>query len=205
MSPDAERKETDGIGGWSLMELVVVLAIIAILAAIITPMITSYVDRARISSARNDVRNIGAAIISFNSDTRSWPIYKTLADIPNGAAYDALETVGDIAAINGGLTTGTQWLGVINSNGDLRAIVNDNSLGLATTGARRWNGAYMNDINTDPWGTKYYFNALQLKPGGSSAAFVISAGPDKTIDTEFTQLTGTAFIVGGDDIVQRIR
>ena len=205
MRQENNRHETRRNGGWSLMELVVVLAIIAILAAIITPMINSYVDRARLSSARNDVRNIAAAIISFNTDTRAWPIYKTSGDIPNGDAYDALETVGDTAAINGSLTTGNEWLGASNSNGDLRAIVNENSLLLNTSGTRAWNGAYMNDIDTDPWGTKYYFNGLQLKPGVLNAAFVISAGPDKTLDTEFTQVSSGTFTVGGDDIVQRIR
>ena len=171
-------------------------------------MINSYVDRARTSSARNDVRNIAAAIISFNTDTRAWPIYVDSSDIPNGDVSDALETVGDTAAL-GSLTTGSSgsaWLGfVTNSNGNLQAVVNENSLALNTTGTRAWNGAYMNDIDTDPWGTKYYFNGSDLKPGGSAAAFVLSAGPDKTIDTEYTQAASGTFTVGNDDIVQRIR
>ena len=197
------KTETKRNGGWSLMELVVVLAIIAILAAIITPMINSYVDRARSTSARNDVRNIATAVISFNSDTKAWPIYKTTSDVPNGDAFDALETAGDDAALGGGIST--DWLGASNSNGDLRAIINENSLSFDTTGTRAWNGAYLNDIDTDPWGTKYYFNGIHLKPGGFSAAFALSAGPDKTIDTEFDQTASSTFTVGGDDIVQRVR
>lgn len=65
------RTETRVNGGWSLIELVVVLAIIAILTAIITPMINSYVDRARNNTVQNDIRNIAAAILSFNTDTRA--------------------------------------------------------------------------------------------------------------------------------------
>ena len=191
-----------GNRGWSLMELVVVLAIISILAAIITPMINSYVDRARINSARNDVRNMAAAIISFNTDTRTWPIYKTSGDIPNGDAYNALVTDGDEAALAGGIAN--TWTS--DTNGDLRAIVNENSLGLTTSGVRKWNGGYMNEVTTDPWGTKYYFNGVHLKPDSTSnATFILSAGPNQTIDTEFTQAVTGTFTVGGDDIVQRIR
>ncbi len=188
-------------GGWSLMELVVVLAIIAILASIITPMITSYIDRARINTARNDVRNIAAAIISFNTDTRIWPIYVDQSDIPNGDAYDALETDGDVPTDN---STDDAW--TTGTNGDMSAVINENSLALTTIGLRAWNGAYMNDISTDPWGTKYYLNATFLKPGQEEAVFVISAGPDKTLDTEYDQDPNVAaFAVGGDDIVHRIR
>ena len=203
------RTETRVNGGWSLMELVVVLAIIAILAAIITPMINSYVDRARASSARNDVRNIATAVISFNTDTRLWPIYVLSSDIPNGDVHDALETVGDTAAL-GSLTSGSNgdaWLGfVTNSNGSIAGLVNENSLGLTTTGTSGWNGAYLNDIDTDPWGTKYYFNGAHLKPGsGNNAVFVLSPGPNKTIDTEYAQAANSTFTVGDDDVVQRIR
>ncbi len=197
------RQQTYGNRGWSLVELVVVLAIIAILAAIITPMINGYVDRARTNTARSDVRNIAAAIISFNTDTRTWPIYKDSDQIPNGNAFNALVTDGDEAALAAGSTI-TLWTS--DTNGNLKAIVNENSLGLTTSGLRAWNGGYMNDLTTDPWGTKYYFNGLHLKPGSTAnATFVLSAGPNQTIDTEFTQAATGTFTVGDDDIVQRVR
>ena len=195
------KRNNNGSLGMALMEMVVVLAIIAILAAIISPMITSYVDRARINSARNDVRNIAAAIVSFNTDTKAWPIYLTSGDIPNGDANSVMVTEGDAAALANGIST--TW--TLGTTGDLREVLNENSLGLSTSGRRAWNGGYMNDITEDPWGTKYYFNGVHLKPGGNSAAFVLSAGEDRTIDTEFDQSTTGTFTVGNDDIVQRIR
>jgi type II secretory pathway pseudopilin PulG len=185
------------------MELVVVLAIIAVLAAIITPMIGSYVDRARVSTARADVRAIATAIVQFSTDTRNWPIYVDISDIPDGDLYDALASDGDVAAINGSLATGAQWTG--GTIGDLRAVINQNSISLTTTGPRAWNGPYMNDVSTDPWGTKYYFNSGNLGPGIDRAVFVLSAGPDKTIDTEYNQAFDAAFVVGGDDLAHRIR
>ena len=59
--------------GFTMIEMVVVLAVIAILAAILTPIITSYVDRARLNAASSDLNHIAAATIQFNTDTRVWP------------------------------------------------------------------------------------------------------------------------------------
>ncbi len=114
-------------------------------------------------------------------------------------------TDGDVAARANGISDA--WVGFITtSNGSITGIVNENSLTLTTSGPRAWNGPYMADIDTDPWGTKYYFNGADLAPsGGANAAFVLSAGPDKTIDTVFTQTRTGTFTVGNDDIVQRIR
>ena len=200
LNSQSRAREPRFQGGWSLMELVVVLAIIAILAAIITPMVSGYIDRARVSAARNDVRNIVAAIISFNTDTRLWPIYKSPFTNVNGDTYDALESDGEVAILGSGITDWTTG-----SNGDILALINENLLSLTTSGIRAWNGAYINDITTDPWGTKYYLNAPFLAPGESDTVFVLSAGPDQTIDTAYTQSPEATFAVGGDDIVHRIR
>jgi len=56
--------------GFTLMEMAIVLATIAILAAILTPIITSYVDRARLNAARTDVKNIAAALVQYNTDLK---------------------------------------------------------------------------------------------------------------------------------------
>ena len=44
--------------GFTLIELAVVLAIIAILAAVLTPMVTGYIDQARETRAQADVRGV---------------------------------------------------------------------------------------------------------------------------------------------------
>jgi prepilin-type N-terminal cleavage/methylation domain-containing protein len=187
------------IRGFTLMEMVVVLAVIAILAAILTPIINSYIDRARFNSAQSDVKNIAAAIVQFNTDTRLWPIYSGSFSGINGTKFDILTTDGN-DAIDG--TTGMDYTS--GTTGLLNAVLNQNSMNLTTSGTRAWKGAYL-QVAPDPWGTKYYVTAADMMPNSTNAAFVISAGPNQTLETEMGQARGATLQVGGDDILQRIR
>src|SRR5688572_26149559 len=111
--------------GFTLMEMVVVLAVIAILAAILTPIINSYIDRARFNSAQSDVKNIAAAIVQFNTDTRVWPIYSGTFTTLNGAMFDTLTTDGNEAVAD------ATWTG--GSVGSLNAVLNQNTMNLTTS------------------------------------------------------------------------
>ena len=207
--------------GFTLIEMVVVLAVIAILAAILTPIVTSYVERARVETATNDVKKIAAAIIQFNTDTRVWPIYSTMPFVGvNDAAYDIESTVGNDAIVPMSGNPGADWpatAGAVGGGnvGDLNAILNQNRMQLLLTGARAWKGAYL-ELHEDPWGSKYYLTSKFLKPSSTSthwnslpsatpsAVYVISAGPNQTVDTYYDQAT-SAFTIGSDDIVARIK
>src|SRR2546428_14094274 len=61
--------------GFTLIELAVVLAIIAVLAAVLTPMVTGYLDQARVTRAQADVRTIADAVKLYRRDTGQWPIF----------------------------------------------------------------------------------------------------------------------------------
>jgi hypothetical protein len=84
-------------------------------------------------------------------------------------------------------------------------MLNENSLLLATVGNTHWNGPYVGAIGEDPWGTKYLVTSRALRAGSSLTAFVLSAGPNRTVDTPMDQPRGTAFTVGSDDIVSVVR
>jgi type II secretory pathway pseudopilin PulG len=179
-----------------MIEMVVVLAVIAILAAILTPIITSYVDRARVNAATNDVKNITAAIIQYNTDTKVWPIYTSAAQSQiNGTVYEMLKGPGDTP-------TGTSWGGIGTFGttvGNLDTLLNTNFL--TRSG---WKGSYL-QIASDPWGTAYFVTANHLKPDSTLAAFVVSAGPNQNLDTDPNQAKTASITVGNDDIVVRIR
>jgi prepilin-type N-terminal cleavage/methylation domain-containing protein len=191
--------------GFTLIEMVVVLAVIAILAAVLTPIITSYVERARINAANSDVKNIAAAILQFDTDTKVFPIYKTLADIPNGNTWTVEWSPGDTVAL--GTTSGptfADWNLALLAGTSLDGMLNSNALGLPATGTRAWKGAYVN-LGADPWGSAYYVTTANLAPSSTNAAYVISAGPNQTIETPLNTTRGATLVPGGDDIVQRIR
>src|SRR3990170_5868767 len=59
--------------GFTLVEVIVVIGVIAILAAILTPYITKYIDDSRVAKAKNETQVIGAAITSFYKDLGRWP------------------------------------------------------------------------------------------------------------------------------------
>ena len=59
--------------GFTLIEVMVVVVILSILAAIVVPRLTGRADEARITKAEVDIRNIEAAIELFQLDSGLYP------------------------------------------------------------------------------------------------------------------------------------
>jgi general secretion pathway protein G len=205
-------------GGFTLIEIVIVLAIIAILAGILAPVLTRYVGDSKIRRAEGDCQRIAAAMGLFYSDVGEWPIWKDGTNFgePNDAKAKLLDgSAGDVPTF-----TGTGWTSVwINSTfvdsltGQLGHNVpsSDASKAYPTTGKRAWRGPYLAEgyltMKPDPWGVRYLVNVEFLWPqniNGSKPVFVISGGPDKEIDTAYDQ-TGPDLTVSDDDIAFRIK
>ncbi|GEP03109.1 type II secretion system major pseudopilin GspG [Methylobacterium oxalidis] len=67
------RTEDTGESGFSLVELLVVLAIIGMIATMVTPQVLGYLGRAKGETARIQVKNIAQAVELYYLDNGTYP------------------------------------------------------------------------------------------------------------------------------------
>ncbi len=189
--------------GFTLIEMVVVLAVVAILAAILVPTIAKNIQDANITRAQNETQVIAAAMASFYKDLGRWPTEDgTDGNMDNDLNLLYTDDGAQPADDGNGAWNTTTPAGEFEDH----LVVNDpNGDGTPnqaneypTTGKWRWRGPYLADITQDPFGCRYACNVQYLWNTITNAVYVLSAGPDRTWNTGFTQaLPGT---IGGDDI-----
>ncbi|MEE8463438.1 MAG: type II secretion system major pseudopilin GspG [Gammaproteobacteria bacterium] len=66
-------KSTPGSAGFTLIEIMVVVVILGILAAIVAPNIIGRVEQARVTRARTDIQTIEAALKMYRIDNSRYP------------------------------------------------------------------------------------------------------------------------------------
>jgi prepilin-type N-terminal cleavage/methylation domain-containing protein len=191
--------------GFTLIEMVVVLAVIAILAAILFPTIAKHITESQITRATNEEQVITAAVMMLYKDTGHWP--NTNADGPTGTvnrvlcglAADPVPTGvapgARTGAVNWGTLAGTKALSdflFYNNPDDDTGSANQNQLNAdyPTTGEFAWRGPYLDTGRyLDPWGNQYVISALYF-PGSAVASnhavLILSAGKDGLWSTAFS-------------------
>ncbi len=185
------RRAPPRTAGFTLIEIIIVIAVIAILAGIATPSIVKNIRDSRIARARSDCKEIASAMASFYKDTAMWPVAR------NGTKrkpyFYTLKTA-----------DGTVPAGLYGGAWKSRSDTFDNQLitnkrEYPTTGERKWDGPYQAEFKADPWGHAYISYVYYLKPGDSHPVYVVSAGPDGRLQT------GAGKLLAGDDIGFRIQ
>lgn len=156
--------------GFTLMEIMVVIIVIAVLASVAGPMIGSITDQGRASATKSKLSGLKSALLTYNSDVGRFPFTGAPAGTASAASYVAAD------------------LDLLADNMDCNVLVNDEIGNGDDAGTnfqiknynRRWKGPYMDsdpsDFMLDSWGTKisYYtevgFNNLYLWSAGSDMA-----------------------------------
>ena len=193
--------------GFTLIELAVVLAIIAVLAAVLTPIVTNYIEQAREARAMADARVIADAIRLYQRDVGTYPIFdnstEQIADNPGAADQFIAGPTGASTPAAGVIA----WASNVATT-TLTSYLNTNYLGRSTSaalGKAGFRGPYLGSLEADPWGNKFYITAANLTNSSTKWAFVISAGPNGSLETDPSTARSVTLTPGGDDIVVVIK
>lgn len=137
------------VRGFTLVELMIVVAIVAILAAIGYPSYTSYVERARRADAQGALTECSARMERFFSDNNSYAA-ATVGDTATSTCSDHAPThephanrVYTVSLPSSSTTAYTIRVAPLNTG----PMKSDGYLELDSTGARRWDKN--NDGDTD--------------------------------------------------------
>lgn len=83
------RRKANGEDGYTLTEMLIVIGIIALIAAVLTPALIGQMARARAKTAQLQLEMIAAGVESFESDVHRYPTaaegLKALVSEPSGA------------------------------------------------------------------------------------------------------------------------
>jgi type II secretory pathway pseudopilin PulG len=188
-------------GGFSLVESIIVLAVLTLLTSVMAPSIGDYVDGARLVKARSDMETISVALTRFAFDVTlqhnnpdSWSRFDVLVgdgQIPSASTTEAETWLADLSS---GRASALDAHLVTNEAAHARR---DSIVGGGMF-ARGWAGPYLSGgVGPDPWGYRYAVSVRHLADRSGSNAIVISAGANGTIETPFN---GNGVSTASDDL-----
>ncbi len=203
--------------GFTLIELTVVLAVLVILAFLLTPSILKFINDSRIARAQQDVKTIAGVVMQFYKDTGFFP--RTSDSVGGGPGVNVVDMLvgpgnAPVPAPNP-VGDSLKWVDGTTDTFENQFIKNTPLYRLAgSRGEAGWGGPYFtSELRSDPWGNRYAINStylsrslgLQDETGAEKkAVYIISAGSNGTVDTPFTQFA-TAAEMRGDDIGFRVQ
>lgn len=207
------KKRNSGQRGFTLVELIFVLAIIVTLASIFLPLAMSKFSESKTATANSSMDAIAAALTSFFGDLDHFPTCNSSDCDAFTSANNDLKFLA-FGTGSGSLTseypTSTTWSDLTTEdetggtaeikNNAFNHLVVNNPNGDATTGetnvdykASKWKGPYIAKIGVDPFGSAYIANVGAMEKNGSkinadsnSKGWIISGGPDGILDTAHT-------------------
>lgn len=158
--------------GFTLIELVVVVLILAILAGVIVPVIGDKVDQSRITAAKATMKEVSNSFNHYHIDTGAWPSNDpTKTTIPTKS-----EDLYGYTCLYKNSGNRTNWDGPYLNDG----VMKSGTMNVALSG--QTNGLL------DPWLAP--FRVMSFKKGyssGQGAIVLVCRGPNGTLDTSASQ------------------
>ncbi len=195
--------------GFTLVEVVVVLAVVLLLAGIAVPMIGGYIEDSREGRAKAEVKVLAASLAQFYKDVGQMPtrdsagantVVRTLytgTTAPTATSFNSSTTHNFYVWANAA-ASGDSFDNQLNLNTPQATA----GAAYSTTGSARWKGPYLaGNAPLDPWGRPYLANVystFSVDPANDKRVFVLSSGPDGVLDTPATATSTDE--IGGDDI-----
>lgn len=212
--------------GFTLIEILVGVAILAVLSAALTPLVVKYINDGRRARALSDAQVLGQAIQAFNLDTAIWPVSNdgnvndigelsrlvglpdgfSGNDIPDGAGVSTGDDNWDGGGAGGEAGSMEDHL-IFNESGTVNPLY---PISASPPQPPGWNGPYLEAVPLDPWGRPFVCNIRYLQDANVNgtnqaerdehAVFCLSAGPNGLWETSFDDATELENSPGGDDV-----
>ena len=182
------RIKRENESGFTLVEVIVIVAILAILAGVLVPMIFSQIDEARITRAEADCKSISSALLVARKDLGLWPNLYGASCTPTATLlYSAGTQPANLAAMGFNATVPLRFRDVLMRDDEECYDVS------------MYKGPYLPGVEADPWDNQYVLGASNFNVA-NGPVYVLSAGPNGTLDTPMSSIA-----LGGDDIGLRIK
>lgn len=189
---------SDSRGGYTLVRAAAYIAFAVLLAVILVRFVSRYVAESQVARARNEAKMIADAVTGAYKDLGRWPNRQDNISDYGGLHTGAAPPTDEFLRIAAGWApAGKAW-----SRLDTHLLRNEHDY--PSTGENRWNGPYLSNLPTDPWGRPYVINSLYFTLASEPPIpiWVVSAGPNGILETNVDANVQTT---GGDDVGIRIR
>jgi len=155
-----------GKSGFSLLELLIVLAIILLLTAVVVPMVDNYLAQAKIAKAQTDVEAFRSAFNLFRMDVGALPSCSGCNPATTGYFTG-------LVGVEGGSSA------PVGSDGTLQGAIQSCMFPNNVVG---WKGPYLTtQIMADPWNMWYQYEKDDCPQcAAHNFSMIWSVGPDRT-------------------------